>query len=173
MSTTRKIESALPLLIFIICLAIIGGSFLASNSPKQYQNLNGTKIKNLELFSLIHNDDIIINEPVILHVFATWCISCKVDHVKIAEFRKKSNIRIIGVVLDDTNENAISWYDANPEVYSDVAIMKNEKSYLDLGITEIPETFLLAKDQTILFNHNGELKEKDLNAIFSKHTERK
>lgn len=171
MSTTRKIESALPLLIFIICLAIICGSFLAKN-PKPFQNLNGVKVKDLELFSLVSNSEIKLEEPVVLHVFATWCISCKVDHVKITEFRKKANIKVIGVALDDTNENAKSWYDANPNVYSDVAIMKNEKNYLDLGITEIPETFLLAKDQTILFNHNGELKEEDLNAIFSKYPDR-
>lgn len=157
-------------MIFFICIIVIAGSFLAIKRQAP-PNLEGKKIEGLELFSVIKKDFVKFDQPVLLHLFATWCISCKVDHQILLGFKNLHKIKTIGIIFDDTEDNILSWLRANKDVYDDIARIKDDKFFIELAIKNIPATFLLAKDKTILFNHSGELKKEDFNALLTKYSE--
>lgn len=166
----HRIERVLPLWIFIICLIIIAGSFFATK-PNNHSELEGKKINNFDLVSIIDNNKVELTQPVILHLFATWCITCKIDHRVLVRLKKEHNIKTIGIIFDDATENVLSWFRTNKGVYDDIAMVGDEQVFVDLAIKNIPDTFLIAKDTTILYSHAGELKEENFHAILTKYTE--
>jgi cytochrome c biogenesis protein CcmG, thiol:disulfide interchange protein DsbE len=170
MSMINRIESSLPLIIFFICIIIIAGSFFAIK-PQTQINLEGKKVEELELFSLISKDYIKFDQPLLLHLFATWCINCKVDHQVLVGFKNKHKIKTIGIIFDDIDDNILSWLRTNQDIYDDIVKVTDDQFFISLAIKNIPETFLLAKDKTILFNHTGELKEEDFDAILTKYSQ--
>ena len=170
LSIINRIESFLPLTIFCVCIIIIAGSFIAIK-PQIQTSTEGKKVEELELFSVVSKDYIKFDQPVLLHIFATWCISCKADHQELTHFKNKHQIKTIGIIFDDTDDNILNWLRTNKNVYDDIAKVKDDRFFIELAIKNIPKTFLFAKDKTILFNHTGELKKEDLNAILTKYSQ--
>jgi cytochrome c biogenesis protein CcmG/thiol:disulfide interchange protein DsbE len=92
----------------------------------------------------------------ILNVWATWCISCQVEHPVLMEMARQG-IPIVGVNYKDAPEAAVKYLELHGNPFR-VSVM-DEKGNLgiDLGVYGAPETYLLDKDGSIRYRFVGVL----------------
>lgn len=90
----------------------------------------------------------LIGRPALVNVWATWCISCKVEHPVLNELAKQGVV-IHGVNYKDNNEDAQRWL---KEFLNPYQLNINDPKGalgLDLGVYGAPETFIIDKNGII------------------------
>lgn len=106
--------------------------------------------------------------PYILHVFSQTCKWCKVDFQTLSKLNSK--IPVYGLMHDaeDYNQDSINKLG----FYKDILVDPSKKTFIHLGIRGFPTTFVIGKDNTIIYTLRGPIKKEDLThdilPIFSK-----
>ena len=97
--------------------------------------------------------------PLLLNVWATWCISCRVEHPYLYKLAQQG-VPIVGVNLKDEDAAAQEWLQKfhNPYIFS-IADHQGQLA-LDLGVYGAPETFLVDSEGTIRCKHVGVVDER-------------
>lgn len=90
---------------------------------------------------------------IILHLFASWCESCKQDLPELEKLKKENNAILIGIAMNDKNCKKTLAYDY-------LAIDKNLSVYRLVKNQKIPETLIINQDGIVVYHHSGPLKSK-------------
>ena len=94
----------------------------------------------------------------LLNVWASWCITCLVEHPFLMNLKEK-DIKIIGLNYKDERFNAQNWLNKYGDPYSEVLYDPKGSLALDLGVTGAPETFLIHNGK-IIAHYYGEVNER-------------
>ncbi len=97
----------------------------------------------------------VIGEASLLNVWATWCISCRVEHPFLTGLAA-SGVPIIGLnYKEEKDSDALAWLDELGDPYT-VNIADREGTLgLDLGVYGAPETYILDARGVIRYRHVG------------------
>ena len=99
------------------------------------------------------------NGKVLLNVWASWCITCLVEHPFLSKLSKGEDLIIIGINYKDDLSKAKNYLDENGDPYK-FSIFDYKSNYaLKLGVTGAPETFLVI-DGKIVKHRIGKLIKK-------------
>ena len=132
-----------------------GADYDTYNFPKfELETLAGEKIFN----SRIEGNDLLLN------VWASWCITCRVEHPYLMNL-KRQGIPILGLNYKDEREDAIEWLNKYGNPYEDNIYDYKGSLALDLGVTGAPETFLIINGQVVA-HYQGEVNEMVWNEVF-------
>lgn len=93
----------------------------------------------------------------ILNIWASWCITCSVEHPFLLELAKTSELPIYGLDYKDSTEAAHSWLKILGNPYQKVFSDPDGKVAIDFGVYGTPESFLIGKDGRIRYKHVGDL----------------
>ena len=119
----------------------------------------------------------------LLNVWASWCVSCRVEHPVLVDFAKKSNVPIVGlnykeirgdgaldsskISADDAKTQAITranaWLSERGDPYALSVLDLNGRVGMDYGVYGVPETFLIDKNGKIRLKHLGPITPDVLN----------
>lgn len=90
----------------------------------------------------------------LLNVWATWCISCRVEHPYLLELAEQG-IKLVGVNYKDDVVAAGKWLNdlSDPYVYS--VVDADGRLGIDLGVFGAPETYVVDKEGVIRYKHVG------------------
>ncbi len=166
--------------VWVSIFAILGIlAFGFTTDPKKVPSpLLGKSAPDFELKLL--NSDLKINlnrfkgKPVLLNFWASWCQECKIEAKVLESFHKKfglekDKIKVIGVVVQDSQINAINFVNYYGKTYLIGLDDKAGNIALDYGIYGVPETFFIDPDGKIFYKHIGvvsmELLEKKLKSF--------
>ena len=132
-----------------------GADYDTYNFPEfELETLAGEKIFN----SRIEGNDLLLN------VWASWCITCRVEHPYLMNL-KRQGIPILGLNYKDEREDAIEWLNKYGNPYEDNIYDYKGSLALDLGVTGAPETFLIINGQVVA-HYQGEVNEMVWNEVF-------
>ena len=92
--------------------------------------------------------------PVILNVWASWCIPCRVEHPALMTLANMDQIDVYGLNYKDDEEEAKKFIDELGNPFKKVGIDRSGRTGIDLGVYGIPETFII-KDGHVLYKHIG------------------
>jgi len=147
----KKIKKiALGLVITLITFTTYGQNRALPNI--NVKNLDGSSFN----ISDLNNDD----APIVISFWATWCKPCKKELNNIAEvyedWQDETGVKLVAVSIDDTRSmskvapfvNASDW---EYEIYLD----PNSDLKRAMGVSTVPHTFLLNKDNKIVWQHKG------------------
>ena len=115
----------------------------------------------LQLDKKITNEN--LEDLFVLNVWASWCITCRVEHPFLEDISK--TIPIIGLNYKDEKNNATEWLNKLGDPYIFSLYDYYGELALDLGVTGAPETFLVHKGR-IISHHIGEVDQKVWSAKF-------
>jgi len=96
----------------------------------------------------------VLGQAALLNVWATWCVSCRVEHPYLKQLADQ-DIAIFGINYKDDDASAQRWLDelGNPYRFN---IADREGSLgLDLGVYGAPETYLLDAKGVVRYRHVG------------------
>lgn len=159
----QRFKLFLPLFIFII-LGVVFYSMLSDDyNPQDLPSaLLGKSVPSFELIDLQTNKVVTLNDlpkqAYLLNVWATWCISCRVEHPFLNKL-KAQGVVIIGLDYKDEKAKALEWLKNLHDPYAMVLFDKKGKMGLDLGVYGAPETFLVDSTGLIHYKHVGVIDE--------------
>lgn len=91
----------------------------------------------------------------LLNVWASWCVSCRVEHPVLADLAKSKLVPIVGLNYKDKPDEARAWLKqfGDPYVLSIMDI--DGRLGIDYGVYGVPETFVIDKAGVIRYKHIG------------------
>ena len=98
-------------------------------------------------------------EPLLLNVWATWCISCRVEHPYLQRLADEG-VTIYGVNYKDDSDDARQWLADLGDPYRASIVDAMGTLGLDLGVYGAPETYFIDSRGVIRYRHVGVIDER-------------
>jgi len=159
----NRVTHFLPF-IFFISLIILLFSFLDKDEDQLHSVLLDKNFPDFSLPKLESQETVTSQDfselPLLLNVWATWCIACRVEHPFLMKLKEESVVKIYGLNYKDQREKAIKLLDQIGNPYEFSIFDQKGKLALDLGVYGAPETFLVDEKGIIKVRHVGVLTEK-------------
>ena len=94
---------------------------------------------------------------VLLNFWATWCGPCRAEVPDLVELQKryKDQLQIIGLAVDDDDEDAIKKFAAESGINYPIAIASDEVRLQYGGIPALPTCFVVNADGRVVQKHEG------------------
>jgi len=91
----------------------------------------------------------------LLNVWASWCVSCRVEHPLLVEMSKRNDVPIVGLDYKDERGAGLQWLSKMGDPYVVSAFDVEGKVGIDYGVYGVPETFLIDKQGVIRYKQIG------------------
>ena len=105
--------------------------------------------------SNILEDVLKIDKIKIINFWASWCLPCEVEHPILMGLSKKSDFIIIGVNYKDTEEGSAEFLNEKGNPYDLVVIDDEGMMGIEMGLTGVPETFVVNEEGKIIYRIVG------------------
>ena len=96
---------------------------------------------------------------VVLNVFASWCLSCQIEHPVLMDVSKQSSALWVGLDYMDDKAAAQDFLQNSGSPFQQVLKDPEGKLAINLGVYGVPETFVIDKKGMIRYRHAGPLTE--------------
>ena len=91
----------------------------------------------------------------LLNVWASWCVSCRVEHPLLVDMSKKRLVPIVGLNYKDKRGEGMQWLARFGNPYSLSAFDVDGRVGIDYGVYGVPETFVIDKQGIIRYKQIG------------------
>jgi cytochrome c biogenesis protein CcmG, thiol:disulfide interchange protein DsbE len=91
----------------------------------------------------------------LLNVWASWCVSCRVEHPVLNEMSRKGLVPIVGLNYKDARGDATRWLQQHGDPYALSVWDGDGKVGIDYGVYGAPETFVIDKQGVIRYKQIG------------------
>lgn len=157
-----RLKLFLPLFIFaVLALVLFRGLSL---DPKELpsalidQPLPPFSLPALGSTEILSEADI-KGQPALLNVWATWCVSCRVEHPYLHQLAERG-VAIYGINYKDDDAAAMRWLAELGDPYRANIADREGTLGLDLGVYGAPETYLVDAQGVIRYRHVGVVDER-------------
>ena len=93
----------------------------------------------------------------LLNVWASWCVSCRVEHPLLVELAKANIVPVYGLDYKDGRNEALAWLAKNGNPYTVSIVDPEGKVGIDYGVYGVPETYVIDKAGIIRHKQIGPL----------------
>lgn len=100
--------------------------------------------------------------PYLLNVWASWCVTCKVEHPFLLQMAK-AGVPIVGVNYKDEPQDALAYLNEHQDPFTLNIQDKNGSMGIDLGLTGVPESFIVDAKGNVRQHILGEINEQRYN----------
>lgn len=150
----------LPLAALALLAVLFIGYSLKRNPQVQPDAMVGKPMPALSLPDLTTGRPVALAQaakgPVLVNFFASWCAPCEIEHPVLVDL-KKQGVRIVGVAYKDAPENTKAFIGRLGDPYAERLVDRDGRAGIDLGVTGVPETYLVGPGGQILAKHTGPL----------------
>ena len=138
----------------------------AGNSLLGDSLMVGKNITDMELDTIYPdkgkiNQDTCKGNFTIVNMFASWCVACVVEH-KLFSGIKGGKLKVVGIAWRDNEEDTKGWLKKYGNPFDIVGSDIQGRYGISMGITGIPESFLVSPDGVILTHVRGPVTEGDI-----------
>jgi cytochrome c biogenesis protein CcmG/thiol:disulfide interchange protein DsbE len=90
-----------------------------------------------------------------LNVWASWCVSCRVEHPLLVDMSRKGLVPIVGLNYKDKRDEGLQWLSRHGDPYTLSAFDDEGRVGIDYGVYGVPETFVIDKQGVIRYKQIG------------------
>lgn len=105
---------------------------------------------------------------VLVNFFASWCVPCEKEHPQLLELAQRhasaGDLQIVGVLFQDDPADARRFF---AERGGSWPLIEDRDAIADFGVRGPPESFLIARDGTILYKRVGPATASDWETLLS------
>ena len=93
-------------------------------------------------------------EPALLNIFASWCAACPQEHPVLTRISGEG-FPVFGIAWKDKPVDSRDWLAKWGNPYRAIAADEAGRTAIDLGVTGVPETFIVDKAGRVRFKQIG------------------
>jgi len=162
MSETKwsRFKLFIPLLVFVLLAAFFWRG-LSLDPTRMPSALIDQPVPTFSLPAVLDEQRLVTQDEFkgqvsLLNVWATWCISCRVEHPYLVQLAE-NGIPVYGVNYKDDTVKAKQWLEdlENPYILS--VVDSDGRLGIDLGVFGAPETYVIDQRGVIRYKHVGVL----------------
>ncbi len=101
--------------------------------------------------------DLKVGKPVIVNVWASWCIPCVAEHPLVDRLATKEGYTVHGINYADKAGDGAGWLKRLGDPYAKVGFDIDRKAGIEWGVYGVPETFIVDGEGIVRFKHAGAL----------------
>ncbi len=156
----------------LAALALLFGVYGLNHDPKvEPRALVGKPLPEVSLPSLDDGRPVRLADaargPVLVNVLASWCAPCEIEAPVLVEL-KRQGVRIVGIAYKDAPPNTEAFLARLGDPYDARLVDRDGRAGIELGVTGVPETYLVGADGMILDKHSGPLTAEIAQAMLAK-----
>lgn len=110
----------------------------------------------------VYGPDYFRGEPYLLNFWASWCVTCRVEHPLITELAESGALKVVGMNFRDEPADAKAWLARFGDPYAINLQDYDGRTSIDFGVYAAPESFLVDANGTIVYKQLGALTEDDI-----------
>ena len=111
----------------------------------------------LDREEVIVDSGTLVGQPMLINFWASWCVTCRVEHPVIEDLARSGAIRIVGMNFRDEPADAKAWLQRFGNPYDLIISDRSGRTSIDFGVYAAPESFLVDASGTIVFKQLGAL----------------
>ena len=160
----RATRFAIPLIVFLLLILFFWKGL--GSDPRQIpsallnQPVPNFSLPALDNASITLNRSLLTGHISIVHVWATWCGTCKSEHPFWVDIAKSDKIALYGLLYKDARFSAQAWLKAHGNPYQKIINDESGRLAMDLGVYGTPETFLIDPQGVIRFKLSGPIDQR-------------
>ena len=148
--------------------AIFGGFFLWGLNPDRDPNnipsvlisqpapeFDLAAVDGLETPGLSRADLVGNPRPVIVNVFASWCVPCRAENPLMVELADTGEVPIYGINYKDAADEAQAFLDELGNPFTRIGADRDGRVAIDWGVYGVPETYVIDAEGRIAHKHVG------------------
>jgi len=157
------VSRALPLAVFLLLGALLAFGLRHADTKTDIPSpLIGKPVPEFRLPALFEPDRLVApadlrGEPYLVNFWASWCVTCRVEHPVIEELARSGRVRIVGFNFRDDRDDAKAWLERWGDPYDLHLSDLDGRVSIDFGVYAAPESFLVDADGRIVFKQIGAL----------------
>lgn len=166
----RKVLLWLPLAVFGLILGIMGHGILNPEQKTISSKLIGTSVPVFDLPAAVpshpalNSKDLASGKPVLLNIFASWCLPC-ITEAPILEELKAKGVTIHAIAIRDKPEDVARFLKEHGDPYARIGSDVSSRVQISLGSSGVPESFVVDGNGIIHHQHIGDIQPKDIPKI--------
>jgi cytochrome c biogenesis protein CcmG/thiol:disulfide interchange protein DsbE len=155
----KSLRLLLPLAVFVIIVAFLWVGL--SRDPREVPSpLVGQPAPAFKLAQLHAPDQSLSTADLrgqvwLLNVWASWCVSCRVEHPLLVQLAKADVVPVIGLNYKDKVDEGRAWLTQHGDPYRVSVVDADGRVGIDWGVYGVPETFVVDKTGVIRYKHIG------------------
>ncbi len=114
--------------------------------------VEGLDTHGLSSTDLVENDGSV---PIVVNVFASWCVPCRAEHAVLTRMVRDEGIRLMGINYKDKPQDARKWLDDLGNPYERIGSDLDGRAGIEWGISGVPETFVIDGAGKVVFRFVG------------------
>lgn len=155
----RMVKWTLPLVMFIAIISFLYVGLY--RDPREVPSpLIGKPAPAFSLRELHHPERTLTTADMrgkvwLLNVWASWCVSCRVEHPLLVQLGKTGVVPIVGLNYKDKNDDGLAWLAERGDPYAVSVVDADGRVGIDWGVYGVPETFVVDKAGVIRYKQIG------------------
>lgn len=102
----------------------------------------------------------------VINLFASWCAPCRAEHPQLMALAE-SGVPILGIAYKDAPAASAAFLRELGDPFELVGVDRAGDYALEIGVTGVPETFVIGADGRIRAAHRGPLTEAAVRDVIS------
>ena len=157
----KNFRWSIPLAVFVLLVAFLWVGL--GRDPREVPSpLIGKPAPPFKLAQLHAPDTLLSNDDLkgkvwLLNVWASWCVSCRVEHPLLVQLAKANIVPVYGLDYKDKPDDGRAWLAQNGNPYTASIVDQDGRVGIDYGVYGVPETFLIDKTGIIRYKQIGPL----------------
>jgi cytochrome c biogenesis protein CcmG/thiol:disulfide interchange protein DsbE len=98
----------------------------------------------------------------LLNVWASWCVSCRVEHPLLLQLAKANLVPVYGLDYKDKPDDGRAWLSQNGDPYTASIVDQDGRVGIDYGVYGVPETYVIDGKGLIRYKRIGPVTEQIL-----------
>lgn len=96
-------------------------------------------------------------QPYLINFWASWCVTCVVEHPFITDLARSGRLRIVGLNFRDEPEDARGWLNQHGDPYHFIVTDYDGRVSINFGVYAAPESFLVDPNGEVVYKQIGAL----------------
>lgn len=151
----------LPLGVFLVLIAFLGAGLTLNPrvvpSPFIGKPAPAFVLSRLDDAAKTISPEDMAGKVWLLNVWASWCVSCRVEHPVLMEFARTGLAPVVGLNYKDKREEGLAWLREHGNPYLLSAFDKRGRTGIDYGVVGVPETFVIDRRGIVRMKFTGPL----------------
>lgn len=156
----NRLWTIIPLMVLTALIGLFAIFSLRGPSTVTPDALVGRPLPQITLPTLVGGEAAplraAVEGPTLVNVFASWCTPCEIEHPELLKL-SQSGVRVVGLAYKDDPIKTSAFLERLGDPFATVLVDRNGRAGIELGVTGVPETYLVDAAGVVRAKHTGPL----------------